>query len=356
MAKPAFIYAFDNLGSEKFIEVCGLLLASRYKGFLRGGIGPDGGVDGELDEILGEWCPEWESPLLNEVIKPGEKVDEQLRRAKDAEDFQTVGVLCRETLISVAQAVYDHEIHRCEDGDVPSPTDAKRMLEAYIGKELKGGKNEVQRKVVKGSVDLAVGLQHKRTATRQDATSCAEATRSMVTQIAIIAGRHGSVNGLVKIADSSDMQVELSYRSVHCEALEHLYEKIVTVSNKGSHTVNSFKLELAFPDLDSIHLKWVEVLSATQRKKLATLTEVSPTSEAVEVTKKGNQIHVVYQSEDVLYPGDQVDLSKVIGLRYRVNTSIFINMQDLLPLRWTLYADNMPPKSGETPLSELSNF
>ncbi len=74
MAKPAFIYAFDNLGSEKFIEVCGLLLASRYKGFLRGGIGPDGGVDGELDEILGEWCPEWESPLLNEVIKPGEKV------------------------------------------------------------------------------------------------------------------------------------------------------------------------------------------------------------------------------------------------------------------------------------------
>jgi hypothetical protein len=70
MAKPAFIYAFDNLGPERFVELCGLLLASHYKGFLLGGVGADGGVDGELDEILGEWHPESVSPLLNEVIQP----------------------------------------------------------------------------------------------------------------------------------------------------------------------------------------------------------------------------------------------------------------------------------------------
>jgi len=74
MAKPVFVYAFDNLGPERFAELCGLLLASRYKGFLLGGVGPDGGVDGELDEILGEWRTESESALLNEIIQPGQLV------------------------------------------------------------------------------------------------------------------------------------------------------------------------------------------------------------------------------------------------------------------------------------------
>jgi len=74
MAKPAFIYAFDNLGPARFAELCGLLLGSRYKGFLLGGVGPDGGIDGELDEVLGEWCPETKSPLISETIRPGQLV------------------------------------------------------------------------------------------------------------------------------------------------------------------------------------------------------------------------------------------------------------------------------------------
>jgi len=74
MAKPAFIYAFDNLGPERFTELCSLLLASRYKGFLRGGVGADGGVDGEFDETLGVWYSESKDALLNEIIQPGQKV------------------------------------------------------------------------------------------------------------------------------------------------------------------------------------------------------------------------------------------------------------------------------------------
>ncbi len=74
MAKPAFIYAFDNLEPTRFTELCGLLLASRYKGFLLGGVGADGGIDGEIDKILGIWQPETVSPLLNQVITPEQKV------------------------------------------------------------------------------------------------------------------------------------------------------------------------------------------------------------------------------------------------------------------------------------------
>lgn len=74
MAKPAFIYTFDDLGPGRFTELAGLLLTSRYKGFLLGGVGADGGVDGQIDEVLGSWQPESASPLLNEIIQPGQLV------------------------------------------------------------------------------------------------------------------------------------------------------------------------------------------------------------------------------------------------------------------------------------------
>jgi hypothetical protein len=77
MAKPAFIYAFDNLGPHRFAELCGALLGSRYKGFgfyVLGGVGPDGGVDAELDTNLGIWQPESEDALLNDIIRPGKTV------------------------------------------------------------------------------------------------------------------------------------------------------------------------------------------------------------------------------------------------------------------------------------------
>ena len=77
MAKPAFIYAFDTLGPDRFTELCGLLLGARYKGFLLGGIGPDGGVDAEVDDQLvpqfGVWHPETEEPLLDELVEPGQE-------------------------------------------------------------------------------------------------------------------------------------------------------------------------------------------------------------------------------------------------------------------------------------------
>lgn len=111
MAKPAFIYAFDNLGPERFTELCGLLLASRYKGFLLGGVGPDGGIDGEIDEILGRWNPESISPLLNEVIQPGQLVVFQFKHKTTARLGQ---VQTRAQLLSLYKCTPNRicELHR----------------------------------------------------------------------------------------------------------------------------------------------------------------------------------------------------------------------------------------------------
>jgi AbiJ-like protein len=124
------------------------------------------------------------------------KVDRQVHEmrsrldaARTEEQFQSVGLLCREVLISVAQEVFDPNRHASIDGKAPSDTDAKRMLEAIFEEELKGSSNEEARAHAKAAVRLALALQHKRLADFQTAALCAEGTLSVVNMLAIIAGQ-----------------------------------------------------------------------------------------------------------------------------------------------------------------------
>ena len=113
----------------------------------------------------------------------------RLEQALTEEQFQAVGLLCRETLISLAQVVYDPQRHPTTDNVAASETDAKRMLDAYIAVELSGGGNEGVRRHAKAALALANDLQHHRTADYRQAALCAEATTSVVNLIAIISGR-----------------------------------------------------------------------------------------------------------------------------------------------------------------------
>lgn len=115
-----------------------------------------------------------------------DKIIYQLEISKNEEDFQAVGLYSRETLISLAQSVYDREKHRSSGGVESSKTDANRMLENYLSTELSGSSNESVRRHAKASLSLANDLQHRRTATVRDAALCAEATRTVVNIVAII--------------------------------------------------------------------------------------------------------------------------------------------------------------------------
>lgn len=132
------------------------------------------------------------------VVEPTgwEKVDRQrqeaslrLDQAQNEEQFQAVGLLCREVLISLAQEAFDPTRHATTDGVVPSPTDADRMLGAFLAAELAGGANEEARAHAKASLKLALALQHKRTADARMAALCFEATISVVNIVAILCGR-----------------------------------------------------------------------------------------------------------------------------------------------------------------------
>lgn len=130
----------------------------------------------------------------NRVDRTVTELRTRLASARTEEHFQAVGLLCRETLISAAQAVFDVQRHPTLDGKESSPTDAKRMLEAYVAVELAGSAHEYARKHARAALDLAVHLQHKRTASFREAAMCVEATTSVVNLIAIMAGSRDPVD------------------------------------------------------------------------------------------------------------------------------------------------------------------
>ena len=119
------------------------------------------------------------------------EIRKRLESASAEIQYQSVGHLCRETLVSLAQAVFDPKLHPpIDDGkDEISKTDAKPMLDRYLAKEVSGGSNENARRHAKASLALANELVHKQTAGFREAALCAEATASVVNIIAILSGR-----------------------------------------------------------------------------------------------------------------------------------------------------------------------
>jgi hypothetical protein len=126
------------------------------------------------------------------VDRAMENAREQLRTSTTEEEYQTVGLLCREALISSAQIVFNPARHKTEDKVEPSSTDAKRMLTDYFATELSGSSNQEARRHARASVDLAVALQHNRTAGYRDAALCLEATTSVLNMVSILEGRSES--------------------------------------------------------------------------------------------------------------------------------------------------------------------
>jgi hypothetical protein len=127
-----------------------------------------------------------------------QKVDRQLQEvrqrldtAETEEQYQSVGLLCREVLISVAVEIYDPDRYPSIDGVMASSSDAKRMLEAIFESELTGSESKEARAHARAAVNLSLALQHKRTASFRVAALCAEGTLSVVNMLAILAGRRG---------------------------------------------------------------------------------------------------------------------------------------------------------------------
>ena len=109
----------------------------------------------------------------------------RLEVADTEEQFQVIGMLGRETLITIAQQVFDSDKHPILDGIEISATDGKRMLEAFLKYEL-AESSEKARKFAKTSVDLGNQLTHDRSASKRDAYMCLISVTSVASMIKMI--------------------------------------------------------------------------------------------------------------------------------------------------------------------------
>jgi len=111
-----------------------------------------------------------------------------LGRAQHEDEFQQVGHQCREALISLARAVYDPVRHPPLDEVIPSSTDGRRMLDAFIAAEYSGSGNAEIRGLVKSALKAANALTHDRMSDRVQAELCLAATTCVIHLVAIVTG------------------------------------------------------------------------------------------------------------------------------------------------------------------------
>jgi len=161
-------------------------------------------------------------------------------------------------------------------------------------------------------------------------------------------------------AGTTDAVAKFSYRCKKSEPEldEYLYELVVAVENRGTQTIDCFKLEFGFPDLSLFRQSWFQIAPAydTEQERGRELVEIEPTDDAVSINRQGSIIHVIYQSKNPLFPKEEVSLTKSIGLTYRISSSTRPMRREMPPLDWHLYADDMPRQEGKIPFICLSNL
>jgi hypothetical protein len=108
---------------------------------------------------------------------------ERYATARTEADYQAVGLLCRDILISLGDAAYDHTRHGGGKGKEPSS--AMEKLEKVVAVEAAGGPNKQLRQMLRATMELANNVQHDRTGTLDKAAIAAEATVAAVTLVRI---------------------------------------------------------------------------------------------------------------------------------------------------------------------------
>ena len=116
------------------------------------------------------------------------KIKRDSSSARNEEDFQAIGLLCRDVIISLAQAVYNPQIHGATDetGTQVGNADAVRMIGNYVNVKLSGGHHKVLRAYAKATNDLANQLTHKRSATKRDMLLTVSSTIALINFVGII--------------------------------------------------------------------------------------------------------------------------------------------------------------------------
>lgn len=102
--------------------------------------------------------------------------------AREVEDFQAIGVHCREILIELGNSIYLLEM--AGDEEQPQASNFKRKAELFVKSTLVGSENSDYRSIIKkiteATWDYANKLTHSQTSTYYEASSCVSLIMSLI--------------------------------------------------------------------------------------------------------------------------------------------------------------------------------
>lgn len=105
--------------------------------------------------------------------------------ASTQDDFQDVGRRSREILIDAANLVF-HDWMTISGEDVPSRSDAKRRIEAFLAQAASGPAREDLRRVMRAGYSLNNTVTHSASTTRADAFAAAQSTVLIVRTLELL--------------------------------------------------------------------------------------------------------------------------------------------------------------------------
>lgn len=149
------------------------------------------------------------------------------------------------------------------------------------------------------------------------------------------------IRDIMKRATTAEASVEFSYSRNSITSSEHHYTLAVKIKNLGNKVINHFQLQFTFPQWDG------NVQHLIYKREHIDCWQPS-----------ANMLMIRYRSNKVLFPEEEIDAGQEMAIRYMVNGPIYAKMdtRSAPMVNWTLYADDMIPKTGAMPFEELQCY
>lgn len=154
------------------------------------------------------------------------------------------------------------------------------------------------------------------------------------------------IRDIMNRATIPNVEVEFRYMKLGGSTENRLYRIHPVIKNLGIQVVNNFKIDFTIPRLAAVegqqlvhHLENVQI-SLDQK----------------------NDYLISYQSKRVLFPNEERNIGEEILFPYRMSGNIYAELRGLelsgkeAMIDWTLYADNMTPKTGSIPFRALHDY
>ena len=156
------------------------------------------------------------------------------------------------------------------------------------------------------------------------------------------------IRDILNRQSTPDASVEFEFDNPQVAA--HNYLLRVYVTNEGTSVIENFQLEFTFPRVVGF-----ESNSIDKRDN-------------IDLRSAGDYV-ITYRSKSVLFPNEKREIGHEMNWRYKMDSGKYhtVGTYDFKPLSnavrkdtafvlWTLYADNMTPKTGKVPFSTLHEF